>query len=78
MFLRRATGAQGRNSIKTSATYRKMQRLWHISMLRLTCSSGPCVVGEGDRGRPLLGNGKQVCIGPVGQTWAAEQNTHIE
>lgn len=35
---------------------------------RLTCSPGPYVVCEGDRGRPLLGNGEQVCIGPIGQT----------
>lgn len=43
----------------------------------LTCTSGPCVVGEGDRRRPLLGNSEQVWIGSVRQTWAGDQNTHI-
>lgn len=42
----------------------------------LTCPSGPHMVGESNRGRPLLGNGEQVCIGPVRQTWAGEQNTY--
>lgn len=39
----------------------------------LTCPPGTCVVGEGDRGGPLLGNGQQVGVGPVGQTGAARQ-----
>lgn len=45
--------------------------------LSLTCPSGPCVVGEGDRRRPLLGNSEQVWIGSVRQTWAGDQNSHI-
>jgi len=36
-------------------------------VLRLTCSPGPGMVGEGNRGRPLLGNGEQVWIGPIRQ-----------
>lgn len=39
--------------------------LQEVSRLSLTCSSGSCMVCEGNRRRPLLGNGEQVCIGPI-------------
>lgn len=35
---------------------------------RSTCSPGPCVIGERDRGRSLLGDSEEVCIGSIGQT----------
>lgn len=44
----------------------------------LTCSPGPAVVGQSHRGRPLLGDGEQVCIGPIGQTWAGAQDTSTQ
>lgn len=54
----------------------KTYHLWIVSWWSPTCSPGPCVVCEGDRGWPWLGNGEQVCTGPVGQSWTATQNTH--
>lgn len=53
-----------------------MKMFLEVLYFSLTCSPGPCMVCESNRGRSLLGNGEQVCIWPIGQTWAGVQHLY--
>lgn len=70
-------GMREQNSVKTYATEQNVG-FWEMWRFSPTCSPGPWMIREGHRGRPLLGNGEQVCIGPIGQSWAGRQNTHLQ